>query len=186
MSAHAHPRPLSPEEYLESEPAAAVRREYLAGQLYAMAGSSDRHNTIALNIAAELRARLKGGPCRVFITDMKILVRAAETFYYPDVFVTCDPADREPLYKEHPKVVFEVLSPTTEATDRREKLLVYRQLPSLDEYVLVSQDRRRVEVFRRAGGWLPEVLVGEDVLRLESLGVELGLGEVYAGTFQGV
>lgn len=186
MPAHPHPRPLSPEEYLASEPEAAVRREYLAGQLYAMAGSSDRHNTIALNVAAELRARLKGGPCRVFITDMKIRIREAETFYYPDVFVTCDPADREPLYKEHPKVVFEVLSPTTETTDRREKLLIYRQLASLEEYVLIGQDRRRVEVFRRAAGWLPEVLVGEDALRLESLGVELALAEVYAGTFQGV
>ncbi|NJL28645.1 MAG: Uma2 family endonuclease [Thermoanaerobaculia bacterium] len=186
MQAHASARPMSAEEYLESEPAAEARREYLAGQLYAMAGSSDRPNTIALTLAAELRARLKSGPSRVFITDMKVRVREADTFYYPDVFVTCDPADREPLWKEHPKAVFEVLSPTTEATDRREKLLVDRLLSSLEEYVLVSQDRRRVEVFRRAAAWQPVELAGEEVLRLESLGVELELADVYAGILQGV
>ncbi len=182
MSAQAQSRPLSVTEYLERERAAEVRHEYLAGHVFALAGASEAHNTIALNIAAELRALLRGSPCRVFITDMKLRIRAAETFYYPDVFVTCHGADRERYYKEHPSVIFEVLSPGTEATDRREKFLLYRKLDSLREFVLVSQDQQQLEIYRRdAGGedWSAETCREGEELQLESLGVELPLSEIY-------
>ena len=182
MHAQTQPRPLSVAEYLERERSAKVRHEYLAGQLFALAGASEAHNTIALNIAAELRARLRGSPCRVFITDMKLRIRAADTFYYPDVFVTCNEADRERYYKEHPSVIFEVLSPGTESTDRREKFLLYRQLESLREFVLVNQDERVLEVYRRdrtGDGWSAEEVREGDRLRLESVGIELPLAEIY-------
>lgn len=184
MTAVPLPQSFSAEEYLEHEKNAPVRHEFLAGQIYAMAGASETHNIIALNVAAEVRAQLLGGPCRVFISDMKVRVREADTFYYPDVFVTCDAEDREPYYKERPRVVIEVLSPGTEAVDRREKLLIYRKLASLDEYVLVSQTRQRIEVYRRDrhdGSWPVTVYGAGDRLRFESIDVELPVAAVYAG-----
>lgn len=185
MGAHAEPQLLSVEEYLERERSSAVRHEYLAGRLFAMAGTSDVHNTIALNVAAELRAQLRGGPCRVFISDMKLRIATADTFYYPDVFVTCDPADGERYFKERPRVIFEVLSPGTEATDRREKHLVYGQLESLRDYVLVSQDAQEVEHFRRQSAntpWDLRVHGPDAVVSLPSIGAELSVSEIYLGT----
>jgi Uma2 family endonuclease len=175
---------LTVEEYLEGELTANIRHEYIAGQVFAMAGASDVHNLIAGNIYARLRAHLRGSPCRAFISDMKAQVEAADTFYYPDVIVTCDPQDTEAYYKTRPCLIVEVLSPGTEAIDRREKLVVYRKLESLREYVLVAQDERRIEVYRRdlQGVWHLETLGPDDELRFESLppGVlRMTMAEVY-------
>jgi Uma2 family endonuclease len=149
-----------------------------------MVGVSRAHNAMTLNLATRLRAELKGGPCQVFVVDLKLRIRPARAYYYPDVVVTCEADDTDPYVVEAPRLVVEVLSPSTEATDRREKLLAYQQLESLREYILVSQSRKRVEVYRRdsAGAWWhDEYEDPEAEIQLESVGVVVSLAEIYEG-----
>lgn len=178
---HAYQPRLSADAYLSGELKSDIRHEYVDGEVYAMAGAGESHNLIALNVAARLRGLVRGGPCRVFISDMKLRVAAWNAFYYPDVMVVCDAADAQAYYKESPSLIVEVLSNSTESIDRREKLLTYRTLASLREYVLIAQDRRRVEVHRRAddGLWQLETLEEGDRLHLECVGATLSLDEVY-------
>jgi Uma2 family endonuclease len=145
---------LSVEDYLAGEQESDVRHEYLDGEVYAMVGACDRHGLIALNLASLFSQRLPDR-CQVFMSDMKVRIQTAEreVFYYPDVLVSCDSRDRETYYRQYPCLVVEVLSPHTERLDRFEKALFYRQLDTLQEYVLVSQDYRQLEVFRRADHW---------------------------------
>ncbi|MCF8209320.1 MAG: Uma2 family endonuclease [Rhodoferax sp.] len=169
------------EDYLRTEESNGLRHEYVDGEIYAMAGAGEAHNLIALNVAAGLRNLVRGGPCRVFIADMKLRVAEWNAFYYPDVMVVCNPADNHTHYKEQPGTVIEVMSPTTESIDRREKLLAYRTLPSLQEYVLIAQDRRHMEVYRKdANGILQhEVLAAGQPLWLETVSVSLTQDAVY-------
>ncbi|TXH77407.1 MAG: Uma2 family endonuclease, partial [Thiothrix sp.] len=129
---------LSPEEYLAGEALAEFRHEYVAGEVYAMAGASERHNRITLNIAFQLRAKARGSQCGVFMNDMKLRIQQGERFYYPDVMLGCSQEDSHEFYKDKPCLIAEVLSPSTETTDRREKWLAYAQIPSLHYYLLVE------------------------------------------------
>lgn len=167
-------------EYLAGERDCAVRHEYVAGQAYAMAGASARHNRIALNIAGRLNDLLADGECETFMADMKVRV-APDLFYYPDVVVTCDPPGADPYFRTEPRLVVEVLSPTTERTDRHEKLAAYRSCPSLQEYVLVSQDGTVVELHRRAAdGWQTELFTQpDDRCFFDSVGLTLTLSDIY-------
>lgn len=174
---------ISAEEYLRTELESPVRREYLAGATYAMAGGSERHNLITLNIATVLRSHLKGGPCRTFVSDMKLGIHAAGvmSFYYPDVMVVCDPSDDAPLVKTKPTVIFEVLSPNTASIDKREKRLVYLSSPSLKEYVLVEQSRPETVIYRSGAPTQAEVVESLDaVIEIKSVGISLSLRDVYA------
>lgn len=170
-------------EYLEGEQRSDIRHEYLAGRVYAMAGAGEKHNLIALNIASILRAAVRGTPCRAFISDMKVRVEQNDAFYYPDVMVTCDPLDTEPLSKHLPCLIVEVLSPATEAIDRREKLVAYRTLPSLRYYLLVSQDTRQVECFTRTpdNHWHAAIIENAGTLEIlcDGLGANFSLDDVY-------
>jgi Uma2 family endonuclease len=172
---------LSEQEYLQGELASEIRHEYVDGQVYAMAGAGEAHNLIAGNIFARLRDFARGGPCRVFISDMKLHVQTWKAYYYPDVMVTCDPSDSHSHFKERPSLVVEVLSPGSESTDRREKMLAYRTLPSLREYLLVATDRRHVERYRRDehDEWQLVALGQGEALLLESIGTSLTLDEIY-------
>ena len=172
---------LTVDEYLESEKFSPVRREYLAGQVYAMSGASTAHNLIAGNVFAQLRAHLRGGPCQVFISDMKLHIEAINTFYYPDVMVACDPEDQGDYFKTRPILIIEVLSPTTAAIDRREKLLAHQKIASLREYILISEDEIKVEVYRRdqGGKWWEHTLEREGELRLESVEFKIDLTDLY-------
>lgn len=184
MEAAAKPGPLSVEEYLAGELRSEIRHEYVGGTVYAMAGTSEEHNTIAGNIFAALHAHLRGKPCRVFIVDMKVrlFIAREDVFYYPDLMVTCDPRDTDRYFKRFPKVLIEVLSPDTERTDRREKFFSYTSIETLEEYVLVAQDRREITVFRRNTQWAPEALTeAEPLLALASIGFTLPLQAVYEG-----
>ena len=141
---------LTPDEYLHLEAQSPVKHEYIDGQIYAMAGASDPHVTIAGNLFALLRSHVRGSGCRVYISDMKARIEALNRFYYPDVLVTCDPRDLEtPTYKRFPTLIVEVLSDSTEAFDRGDKFADYQNLESLREYVLINTKRQRVECFRR-------------------------------------
>lgn len=141
---------LSPEEYLAQEDRSSIKHEYIRGYVYAMAGASDIHVTIALNMASALRSHPRGGGCLPYISDMKVWIETAKIFYYPDVMVTCDERDRELRnFKQYPCLIVEVLSDSTEGLDRGDKFSDYQELETLQEYVLISQKRQRVECFRR-------------------------------------
>lgn len=161
--------PISVEEYLEGEQRGDIRHEYIAGQVFAMAGASEAHNRIAGNLFFHLRAATRGTPCGVFISDMKARVAAHESFYYPDVLLTCAPDDADPFFKQAPCLIAEVLSPSTELTDRREKLIAYRALPSLRHYLLIAQDRRSVEHYARDAdsGWRYRAYDVEGIIELD-------------------
>ena len=168
-------------EYLEGEKDSNTRHEYIDGQIYAMAGASDRHNRISINLTNRLDDHLGDGPCEVFMADMKVWVTET-VFYYPDVVVACDGPGADAYYRRQPRLIIEVSSPGTERIDRSEKLLAYKQMKSLREYVIVSQDRIHIEVFRRQRGdrWHWEVLTElEDELHLESVGLTLAVAQVY-------
>lgn len=173
-------RDLSPEEYLEGELRAEVKREYVAGQVYAMVGASRTHNTIAGNFFAALRNHLRGRPCQAFIADMK--VRTADAFFYPDVVVTCDPGDRHEYYVERPVLVIEVLSPSTEARDTLDKRIAYQAVSSLEDYVLVAQHKAEVRIYRRLdSGWELETCAGADSICLNSVTLEIPMATIYEG-----
>lgn len=141
---------LTPEEYLQLEATSDIKHEYFDGDIYAMAGATDTHITIAGNIFALLLSHLRGSGCRVYISDMKVRIEAKNRFYYPDVIVTCEDRDREnSTFKQFPNLIVEVLSDSTEAFDRGDKFADYRSLRSLQEYVLVNTKKARIECFRR-------------------------------------
>lgn len=176
---------LTPDEYLKHEAESLEKHEYRDGDVYAMAGAMDEHVTIALNLAVELRQFLRGSGCRVYISDMKARVESINRFFYPDVMVTCDPQDQETAaYKRFPKLIVEVLSESTEAYDRGDKFADYRQLESLQEYVLVSAKRKRVECFRRGenGLWVLQgygEVASDRTFTLESIGFTGELATLY-------
>lgn len=177
---------MSVAEYLAFEEASAVKHEFVGGEIHAMSGASLAHNRITLNIYSALRAGLHGGPCLIFVADVKVRLEAArdEFFYYPDVVVTCHPTGRDTHFLRFPTVVFEVLSPTTETTDRREKLANYRLAQSLEEYVLVAQDRSEVTIFRRATGWQGEVFTApEATVEFQAVKQAMTVAAIYEGVF---
>ncbi|MEM6614371.1 MAG: Uma2 family endonuclease [Cyanobacteria bacterium P01_C01_bin.72] len=148
---------ITPEEYLQLETASDIKHEYIDGEVYDMAGATDTHVTIALNMAVLLRGHLRDSDCRVFISDMKVKIEQKNRFFYPDVLVTCETQDREnSTFKQFPSLIIEVLSDSTEAFDRGDKFADYQFLPSLQEYVLINTKRARIECFRRTpeGLWL--------------------------------
>lgn len=168
-------------DYLAGEADSPVKHEYLDGEVFAMAGASEAHVTIAGNLFAMLRAHVRGGPCRTYIADMKLRVALSRAYFYPDVFVTCDPADAgRDTAKEGAKLVVEVLSESTEGWDRGGKFAAYRRLPSLEEYVLIDSRSRSVEVFRRhPEGWILQPVGEGEPLTLRSLGFECSLEALY-------
>jgi Uma2 family endonuclease len=172
---------ITADDYLAGETHSPIRHEYVAGEVFAMAGATEEHATIAGNLFALLRNQVRGGPCRVYIADMKLRVEAADAFFNPDVFVTCDPRDAtEPLAKRHPSLICEVLSASTEAYDRGGKFAAYRTLESLNEYLLIDSRRRAVEVFRRQpGGWLLAPVAPDGWLELHSLGFRCAVDTLY-------
>jgi Uma2 family endonuclease len=175
---------LTEEEYLAGEAVSQVRHEYLGGVVYAMAGATENHNFLSQNISSGLRSHLRGGPCRVFIVDMRARLdtKIPPNYYYPDVMVACDPRDKNPIFKQFPKIIVEVLSEATERIDRGEKFSNYIQIPTLEEYVLVAQDYMEVTVFARARNWEPEIVrFSEQLLELRSIQFSMKLGEVYEG-----
>jgi Uma2 family endonuclease len=178
--------PMSVVDYLAFEESNAVRHEFVAGEIHAMGGASRAHNKITGNIFARLHAGLRGGPCEVFTNDFKVRLEVAreEFFYYPDVVVSCHPQDIEKYFLRSPTLVIEVMSPSTETIDRREKHTHYRQAPTLEEYVRVAQERREVIVFRRASGWQGEVFTSpEATVEFRSVKRAMTVTEIYDGVF---
>jgi Uma2 family endonuclease len=154
MTAHASAR-ITIAEYLQIEQRSAVKHEFAAGLVFAMAGASERHNRIAGNVFAQLHSACRSNRCMPFMSDMR--VKIDQVVYYPDVMVVCDPNDTDPYLKAAPCLIVEVLSESTERIDRGEKLYNYRQIPALTAYMLISQDALRVDVYRQQNRqWLLE------------------------------
>ena len=174
------------EEYLAAERVAEQKHEYLAGSVCAMAGTTWDHERIAMNISGELRAQLRGKPCEVAASNIKVRIRkdAAQFFYYPDVTVDCGSAAGDSLFAEEPRVIFEILSPETERIDRVEKLYNYQTLPSLLVYVLVDQLRLAVTAYCCTNDdWTVELLTRkEDILKLPEIECSLAMTAIYERT----
>ncbi|MGV3724708.1 MAG: Uma2 family endonuclease [Actinomycetota bacterium] len=185
MSA-AHELRLTPAEYLAIEREAERKSEYHDGRMYLMSGASEAHVLITMNVSWELGAQLRDRPCRVYASDMRLKVTTAGLYTYPDVMAACGDIRLEDARRDtllNPSVIIEVLSPSTAAYDRGRKFALYRELESLQEYVLISQDEHRVERFARQADsrdWLQTVVTGLDgMLELPSIACRLHLSEVY-------
>ncbi len=177
-------RKLTPEQYLAMERRAEQRSEYFNGETFLLAGASRAHNRISTNIVAALDGLLADRDCDVYAGDMRVLVSRTGLFTYPDIVVACGKQEFSDSLDDvllNPVVIFEVLSPTTEAYDRGRKFEHYQQVESLAEYVLVTQDAPRVEHFvRRQDSWRYVDLRGqESTLELETLGCGLKLSRVF-------
>ncbi|MEO1433527.1 MAG: Uma2 family endonuclease [Cyanobacteria bacterium J06633_8] len=169
------------DEYLQFDLESLVRYEYLAGQVYPLLGDSHNLKIITENLFARLRTQLYGTGCQVFSSDMKVRVEDVNAFYYPEVSVVKDSQDRETYFKNCPCLIAEVISPATERIDRNEKLFNYRQIPSLQEYLLVHQSEVKVEVYRKIyqNKWLLETLTQDSILKLQSVNAEITMAEIY-------
>jgi len=179
---HAQPQ-FSLTDFLAWEETQAERHEFVRGEVFAMVGARRVHGLVSLNIAAALKNQLRGSVCRVFNETMKLQV-AEDVLFYPDVFVTCDPADlRTELVFRAPTVVVEVLSPSTQANDRGGKFTWYRRLASLREYLLVDPDSREVQLFRRGSDGLFTLhdLTGAPLVALTSIDCQLPADDIFDG-----
>jgi Uma2 family endonuclease len=181
-----HKLPFTAADFLAWDATQTTRHQYLAGEVFAMAGAGERHVTAALNVAMALRQHLAGTPCRTFITDMKLRVEAANAYFYPDVMVTCSACDvAEPLIKREPVLVVEVLSPSTAGFDRGDKFVAYRSVASLREVLLVDPDLRRCDLFRRqvvdgAEAWVLHPSGPGEGIELASLALKLSAETLWA------
>jgi len=170
------------DEYLQAEERSPIKHEYIAGEIFAMAGAHEVHVTIAGNVFSLLRSHVRGSPCRVFISDMKVRVDTANSFFYPDVFVTCDSRDvGEMLMKRHPNLIIEVLSKSTAVYDYSAKFSYYQQLESLQEYVLIKPERMAIDVFRRdaENQWALYSFTAGDKVILTSVDFHCAIADLY-------
>jgi Uma2 family endonuclease len=175
---------LTPVEYLEWEAKQEFRHEYVDGEVYAMAGGTVNHGQIAVNFTTLLVNHLENSSCRILNSDVRVNIQAANSYLYPDVSVTCDERDRlATKYISHPRIVVEVLSPTTEAYDRGDKFNLYRRSSSLQEYVLVSTQAMSVDIYRRNfwDGWeIINYRIG-DIVELESIDMTVAIERIFRG-----
>ncbi len=181
MMALPHRPKMSVEEYLQLDRNSEERYEFIDGHAYMLAGGTADHATISANVISLLRSLIRGSSCRVYTSDMRVCI--SETRYvYPDASVSCDPRDRGTVdILRYPRLVIEVLSPSTEAYDRGKKFGYYRTCPTIQEYVLVDSQRPVVEVFRRERNnfWVYHAFEPGDGVELMSLGVNLFVSAVY-------
>ena len=170
-------------DYLAWEAGQLDRHEFLDGEVFAMAGAEDRHVTVSMNLAFALRQHLSGSACRTYMSDMRLHVAAANSYFYPDVLVTCSALDlASPLVKTEPKLIAEVLSPGTAAYDRGLKFSHYRSLASLQEYVLIDLDTRSTDCYRKGadGLWVLHPFARGEPVLLASVALELSAQQLFA------
>lgn len=174
---------LSLEDFLAWENQQVERHEFHRGEVFAMVGGRRTHGRTVLNLARRLAEQLDGSPCQVFAETMKVQI-AADTILYPDLFVTCDKADlaTEMIFRS-PTLVIEVLSPSTQAYDRSQKFALYRRLASLQEYILVDPETRRIDGFRRGADdrWVLHDMSQDAVMDCASVGCQVTLADIFQG-----
>lgn len=170
--------------YMAWEETQVERHEYWSGEVFAMSGGTDAHYTILGNLFAAFKSSLSGSPCRSFVSGMKVQIKAADAVLYPDVFVTRDHRDKTPeanLAKTHPVLIAEVLSDSTAAYDRSRKFELYQQIPELQEYLLIEQDRQHADLFRKntEGLWVLYPIHPGDTIQLNSLNLNISMATLY-------
>jgi Uma2 family endonuclease len=169
-------------EYLEFEKTSAERHEFIDGWLHAMAGESKRHNAIARNIVLTLGLKAREKKCELFIENVKVRADQGLKYYYPDIVLTCSPGSDTGYIAENPCFIVEILSPSTESTDLREKLEGYTKIPSLQTYLIVSQTERKVHAYQLLeGDWARTTLTDQGFARVPCLETKLTLEEIYEG-----
>lgn len=169
------------DDYFEFENFSPIRHEFINGEIYAKSGSTANHNRIATNLLVILDSKIKYPDEEVFGLSLKLKV-TENIFYYPDVFVVCDKNPESSFYRKHPLLVVEVISPSTEHIDRREKLLFYQQIPSLQEYIVIEQKKIAIEIHRRQpnGGWITYYFDdSDDEVEFQSIDMTLAIDEIY-------
>jgi Uma2 family endonuclease len=173
----------TPEEYLEIEESSTIKHEYIQGHIYAMAGASKAHVILTGNLVTLLNNHLRGTGCIVYSTDMKVRIEVANTFYYPDVTVTCDERDRTSSedFIRYPRLIIEVLSRKTESFDRGDKFADYKTIETLEEYILVNQYQMSVERFQRnaEGLWVPFAYRESDEVSFANVNFHQPIAELY-------
>ena len=173
---------LSVEDYLAGEEISPTRHEYIYGEVYAMAGTSDNHNRIVGSLVAAFVNHLRDSECESFFGDIKVRVDP-NVYYYPDLLVSCEQNPENPYFRNKPILIVEVLSPSTQEIDRREKLLFYQQMPSVQEYAVIEQQKMHVEIHRRQpdGRWITYYFNHDEdeTVEFESVELTLTLGEIY-------
>lgn len=171
---------MSLEEFLEWEGAEPTKHEFVDGRTYAMAGASRAHATIALNLAALVRPAIRGTGCQAYLADMKVIPPTRRSVRYPDLVLTCDPRDlSDEQITRFPKLIVEVLSQGTAASDRGEKFEEYRRIPTLEEYVLIDSTQVAVEIMRRGNDlWTFREYGPGERFRLESVPLEIAVNDL--------
>ncbi len=176
---------ISPEEYLAAERASETKHEYFDGRVYAMAGASEKHVQIVFNLSGILYAQLWNRPCKAYTNDMRVKINAMGAYVYPDVIALCSEPQFDDVQRDtllNPAMIIEVLSPSTTSYDKGEKFLFYQTLPSLQEYLLIAQDRMLiVHCMRRENGlWdFKLTMQGEQTIELTSIGCTLSVADIY-------
>ncbi|MBM5571791.1 MULTISPECIES: Uma2 family endonuclease [Deefgea] len=175
---------VSPEQYLAEEELRQERHEYYDGLVYAMTGGTLAHNILAMNLLVRLMPHLQGSPCRAFINDVRLQIESADCYFYPDLLVHCAETAKSSSTVSSAKIVVEVLSPSTGSYDLGKKFDIYRQLDSLQEYVLIDSESKNVRVYRRAehGDWVFHAYTCDETLRLASIDFSVSLTELYDDT----
>lgn len=174
---------ISEQAYLEMEQISKIRHEYVDGHVYAMTGSSLAHNKIAMNIGSALHQQVKGTPCDVYMSDVKLKIAEKNSYYYPDLMLACSREEND-YFLTQPCLIIEVLSKSTAATDKREKFVAYQRINSLREYVLVSQYSQKIERYHRLdehGLWHLTVYEKGDTVEFSCIEFELSMADIYAG-----
>jgi Uma2 family endonuclease len=168
-------------EYLEFENDGSLKHEFVNGVVYAMSGASRRHNLIAGGMYTALNVHLPVGRCQAYALDTKVHVQTSneERYFYPDVFVTCSEADTDAYASRSPVLIVEVTSPSTDDFDHTEKFDAYRLLESLQEYALIAQDTRHLELYRKRTNWTVEHYRNEETVTFESVGLTFPVSSLY-------
>jgi len=182
MIAPPHSQEMTAEEYLQWESLQPLRYEYCDGDILAMTGRTKGHNRLALNLFSALENSVNKNGCEINVSDVKVQVKEGCSYRYPDLIVSCDERDKkEPEFYRFPKLIVEVLSPSTETTDRDDKFQEYIQIPTLEEYVLISAKRMQVECFRRGEGrmWLYFPYKTGDRVSIASMDIEFPIEQLY-------
>jgi Uma2 family endonuclease len=170
---------ISEADYLENEELSDIKHEYFDGEIFAMSGGSVNHQRLTGNVFAALHNYLKGKPCEAFSSDMKVRADKGNKYFYPDVLVSCNNDDGNTHFSESPRLIIEVLSNSTRKFDKNLKRQIYQSIPSLEEYILIEQDRVEIEVCRKSEGWQPTYYYIDDEITFTSIDLTLPVLEIY-------
>ncbi len=174
---------ISQQDYLEGEKISQIKHEYLDGEVYEMAGTSIRHNRIIRNLLSRLNEKLGGSDCETFFVDIKVYVKKLNRYYYPDLLVVCGEINQDEHFTNRPLIIIEILSPSTALTDRREKMFAYKEIESLEEYVLIEQNKIYAEIYRRRddGLWSWIEFDENEEIEFDSIGFKMRMTDVFKG-----